>query len=121
MAKCPLLAQSRHTDRVGECPLSGVFSKFKSVTSAFDLKRHEFITLVGGAAAWPLTTRAESALPVVAFIFGGSANAFAPHVVAFRKGLSEAGSLAPALRSCPASGVFSLIAQIRAVQVPFGC
>jgi hypothetical protein len=33
-----LLAQSRHPDRVGECPLSGVkrTSKFKSVTSAFD-------------------------------------------------------------------------------------
>jgi hypothetical protein len=37
----PLLAQSRHPDRVGECPLSGVkrTSKFKSVTSAFDPKR----------------------------------------------------------------------------------
>jgi hypothetical protein len=36
--ECPLLAQSRHPDRVGECPLSGVkrTSKFKSVTSAFD-------------------------------------------------------------------------------------
>ena len=35
---CRLLAQSRHPDRVGECPLSGVkrTSKFKSVTSAFD-------------------------------------------------------------------------------------
>jgi hypothetical protein len=35
------MAQSRHPDRVGECPLSGVkrTSKFKSVTSAFDAKR----------------------------------------------------------------------------------
>jgi hypothetical protein len=35
------LAQSRHPDRVGECPLLGVkrTSKFKSVTSAFDPKR----------------------------------------------------------------------------------
>jgi hypothetical protein len=34
-------AQSRHPDRVGECPLSGVkrTSKFKSVTSAFDPNR----------------------------------------------------------------------------------
>jgi hypothetical protein len=32
------MARSRHPDRVGECPLSGVkrTSKFKSVTSAFD-------------------------------------------------------------------------------------
>ena len=39
--ECPLVAQSRHPDRVGECPLSGVkrTSKFKSVTSAFDPKR----------------------------------------------------------------------------------
>ena len=38
---CLLMAQSRHPDRVGECPLSGVkrTSKFKSVTSAFDSKR----------------------------------------------------------------------------------
>ncbi|MFZ0146951.1 MAG: hypothetical protein WAM72_01155, partial [Xanthobacteraceae bacterium] len=36
--QCRLLAQSRHPDRVGECPLLGVkrTSKFKSVTSAFD-------------------------------------------------------------------------------------
>ena len=36
-----LMAQSRHPDRVGECPLSGVkrTSKFKSVTSAFDPNR----------------------------------------------------------------------------------
>ena len=35
------MAQSRHPDRVGECPLSGVkrTSKFKSVMSAFDPKR----------------------------------------------------------------------------------
>jgi hypothetical protein len=38
LVRCLLLARSRHPDRVGECPLSGVkrTSKFKSVTSAFD-------------------------------------------------------------------------------------
>ena len=38
LVRCPLMARSRHPDRVGECPLSGVkrTSKFKSVTSAFD-------------------------------------------------------------------------------------
>ena len=43
MLRCTLslMAQSRHPDRVGECPLSEVkrTSKFKSVTSAFDPKR----------------------------------------------------------------------------------
>jgi hypothetical protein len=40
-AECHLLAQSRHPDRVGECPLSGEkrTSKFKSVTSVYGPKR----------------------------------------------------------------------------------
>jgi hypothetical protein len=40
-AECLLLAQSRHLDRVRECPLSGVkrTSQSEGVTSAFDPKR----------------------------------------------------------------------------------
>jgi putative ABC transport system substrate-binding protein len=57
------------------------------------LKRRELITLLGGAAAvWPLAARAQRpALPVVGFVFGGSADARAPYVAAFRNGLNVTG------------------------------
>jgi putative ABC transport system substrate-binding protein len=57
------------------------------------MRRREFITLLGGAAfAWPMTVRAQQpAMPVVAFIHGGSAEASARQVAAFRKGLNETG------------------------------
>ena len=54
------------------------------------LKRREFITLLGGAAvAWPQSARARQ--PVVGFVHVGSADVIAHFVAAFRKGLHEAG------------------------------
>jgi putative tryptophan/tyrosine transport system substrate-binding protein len=58
------------------------------------MKRREFIAGLGSAAVYPLAPRAQqAAVPLVAFIDAGSADASARRVAAFRKGLNETGTV----------------------------
>jgi hypothetical protein len=72
------------------------------------MKRREFITLLGGAAAvWPFTARAQqSAMPVIGFLHPSSLGARREQIAVFHRGLAEkshstreTGGLGPCIRA----------------------
>ena len=101
-ASRPLLTQSGHGRSFNDLNLDSHRSHFQCAILTLRyfvlslgeaMRRREFITAIGGAAAtWPITARAQqSTTPVVALINAGAADALVRYAAAFRKGLSEMG------------------------------
>src|SRR5262249_30104659 len=55
------------------------------------MKRRKFITLIGGAAAWPLAARAQQQLPVIGILSSRSRATDALLIAVIRQGLNDTG------------------------------
>jgi putative tryptophan/tyrosine transport system substrate-binding protein len=56
------------------------------------MRRRTFISLLGGAASWPLAARTQQpGMPVIGFLHLGSPESVARDVAAFHQGLNETG------------------------------
>ena len=60
------------------------------------MRRRDFMTVLAGAAAYPLSADAQKAMPVIGYLSTGGATPGpnAPFIAAFCQGLSEAGYVA---------------------------
>ena len=53
--------------------------------------RRDFITLLGGAAAWPLGVRAQQGMPTIGLLWPADAPPVFPRMESFRQGLRASG------------------------------
>src|SRR5262249_9245285 len=85
-------SRSAQEDGCSSLPCRGVLSSVGSTGGIGQVRRREFITLLGGVAAWPLAARAQqSAIPVVGYLNNGSPESDASRLTGLRRGLNQTG------------------------------
>jgi putative ABC transport system substrate-binding protein len=88
VADHPHVAVAQQSRAVPSCAI--VFGA-RAGSCVLSMRRREFISLLGGAAAWPVSARAQqlSGRAIIGFLSSGSPRPFAPFVAAFREGMRK--------------------------------